>query len=285
MPEISVCIPTYNRKDYLKEALKSVFEQSYKDFEVIVMDDGSNDGTKEFVGSLDYPVNYHWQENAGDAAARNKMIELAEGKYITFLDSDDMLLPDALEKLVERLKDKQEDAISYGSYYRIDKNGEIYGKCKRKAYNGDIFAELFQSMFVHSCGTLFPKKVLIKEGGFDTKMKRCAVYLFLLNLAKKYKFYSVEEPVFKRRRHSGNELGGLVESRIIQLNVLEKIYFENDGKERIPEKTAEKRLSKESYRVAKAAMTEGDKDTARKYFDKSLDYKFNMKSFLKRLKT
>ncbi|MDD5011868.1 MAG: glycosyltransferase family A protein, partial [Phycisphaerae bacterium] len=100
MPKISVCIPTYNREHLLKETLDSVFAQTYRDFEVVIVDDGSTDGTKQMLENGGYDVRYYWQKNAGDAATRNKLIELAEGKYISFLDSDDLLYPDALEKMM-----------------------------------------------------------------------------------------------------------------------------------------------------------------------------------------
>lgn len=70
MPAVSVCIPTYNRKDYLKETLQSVFAQTYKDYEVVIVDDGSTDGTEEMIKTADYKVRYYWQENVGEAAAK-----------------------------------------------------------------------------------------------------------------------------------------------------------------------------------------------------------------------
>ncbi len=157
-PKVSVCIPTYNRKDYLKETLESAFAQTYKDYEVIVVDDGSTDGTEDMVKQLGVPVNYYWQKNSGDAAARNKLIELARGQYISFIDSDDLLLPDAIEKLGKIMQTEDEDVIAYGSYLRIDQNGKVYGRCKRKLYSGNITKYLFQTVLVHSCGSMFPKK-------------------------------------------------------------------------------------------------------------------------------
>jgi len=81
MPNISVCIPTYNREHLLKETLDSVFAQTYRDFEVVIVDDGSTDGTKQMLEKNGYNVRYHWQENAGDANARNKLIELANDTF------------------------------------------------------------------------------------------------------------------------------------------------------------------------------------------------------------
>ena len=98
MPTVSVCIPTYNRKTYLRETLQSVFAQTYKDYEIVVVDDGSTDGTDQMIKGPGYKVRYCWQENAGDAAARNKLIELAQSKFITFVDSDELLIQNTVER-------------------------------------------------------------------------------------------------------------------------------------------------------------------------------------------
>jgi glycosyltransferase involved in cell wall biosynthesis len=100
MPTVSICIPAYNRKEYLRHTLDSVFAQTYKDYEVIVVDDGSTDGTQEMVSNTGYNVRYYWQENRGEPATCNRLIELAEGKYVSFIHSDDPLVPDAIERMV-----------------------------------------------------------------------------------------------------------------------------------------------------------------------------------------
>ena len=89
MARVSVVIPTYNRKAFIQEALNSVLDQSYLDYEVIVVDDGSTDNTGEMIqNTYGMRVHYYWQHNQGESVARNKGIELANGEYIAFLDSD-----------------------------------------------------------------------------------------------------------------------------------------------------------------------------------------------------
>ena len=145
MPTISVCVLTYNRKDYLKETLESVFRQTYKDFEVIVLDDGSSDGTEEMIKGMKFPVRYYWQENKGDAGAKNAAIKMASGKYVSLLDSDDLLFDDALAWLISKI-DGQEDCIAYGPYIRIDENGKYLGRDKRKQYSAssDVYKRLYE---------------------------------------------------------------------------------------------------------------------------------------------
>jgi glycosyltransferase involved in cell wall biosynthesis len=111
LPKVSICIPTYNREHLLKETLDSVFAQTYKDFEVVIVDDGSTDGTREMLQKCGYNVRYYRQDNQGESASRNKLVELSAGKYITFIDSDDLLFPDAVEELVKAIEKHGPDTI------------------------------------------------------------------------------------------------------------------------------------------------------------------------------
>jgi alpha-1,3-rhamnosyl/mannosyltransferase len=277
-PKVSVCIPTYNREYLLKETLDSVFAQTYKDFEVVIVDDGSTDGTKQMLEKNGYNVRYYWQENAGDAAARNKLIELANGEYISFLDSDDLLYPDALERMVSAIPDNTEDVIVYGPYIAIDEHDNILYRRKKKLYDGRITEYLFENILIHSCGSLFPKKVLVQAGGFDTSLAVCSDYDLWLRLSLQYDFISLEKPVFKRRRHSGNISKPSFTKRDIEYKVLEDFYYNRGGSKVIPYKKAMKRLSREQYRAAKIAVEESMRETALDFLKKSLKGHFHLKT-------
>lgn len=283
--KVSICIPTFNRKDYLKQALDSVFAQTVKDFEVIVVDDGSTDGTEEMIKASGYPIKYYWQENRGEAATRNTLIELAHGQYVSFLDSDDLLMPDAVERMVNVMERETEDVIVYGPYYRIDPDGNITGRCKRKLYNGNVTKYLFQDIFIHSCGSMFPKTALVATGGFDKSLKFSGDYDLWLRLSLKYPFVGLPEPTFKRRRHSSNLSQVDSTSKLVQLSVLERFYNEKGGGDVIPKSIALKRLSKVEYRVGKCFMYEKNKDKAVEYFRKSLRRRPNIKTAWFLLKT
>ena len=107
MPFYSVIIPTYNRAKLISEAIKSVLEQTFKDWELIIVDDGSTDNTKETVQKFyDERIKYHYQENQERSAARNTGIDLATGDYLCFLDSDDYYLENHLQsfkKVIDKL--------------------------------------------------------------------------------------------------------------------------------------------------------------------------------------
>jgi glycosyltransferase involved in cell wall biosynthesis len=279
-PNISICIPTFNRKDYLKQALDSIFAQTYKDFEVVVVDDGSTDGTEEMIKNSAYSVRYYWQENRGEAVSRNRLIKLAQCQFITFLDSDDLLMPDAVERMAKAIAEKGEDVVVYGPYYRIDHNGNITGRCKRKLYSGYVTKYLFGDIFIHSCGSMFPRKALEEIGGFDETLRFSGDYDLWLRLSLKYPFIGLPQPTFKRRRHQSNLSATSSQSQIIQSNVLERFYYEKGGDAVIPKRIAIKRLSKVEYRVGRNFLAEKNTDNAIDYFRKSFRRYPNIKSAL-----
>ncbi len=280
MPTVSICIPTYNRKDYLKETLASVFAQTYKDYEVVIVDDGSTDGTEEMIKNAGYDVRYYWQQNAGDATARNKLIELAQGQFITFLDSDDLLMPDAIERMVNVMNAEPQNVVVYGGYLRIDEHGNLCGHSKRKLRSGYITRYLFEDIIVHPNGSMFPKRALEESGGFDTSLSVCSDYDLWLRLSLKYLFIALPEPTFKRRRHSNNLSEYSFANRKIELGVLENFYYNSGGKEVIPQHRAVKRLSEEGYRAGRCAMKESMQETARQLLSQSFWRHPNFKSLL-----
>jgi glycosyltransferase involved in cell wall biosynthesis len=279
-PKVSICIPTFNRKDYLKETLDSVFAQTYKDYEIIIVDDGSTDGTEEMIKSAGNKVRYFWQENAGDAAARNRLIKLAQGQFITFIDSDDLLMPDSVERMIKVMEAEGGEIIVYGPYLRIDQDGNVFGKCKRKLYSGHITKYLFQSILIHSCGSMFPKRILEEAGGFDQSLRVCSDYDLWLRLSLKYRFIALDKPTFKRRRHTGNLSAGSSKNQIVELKVLEDFYYNKGGDKVIPHRIAMQRLSREEYRIARSALRERKPDLAADYFRASFNRRPNIQTFL-----
>ncbi|UCC96567.1 MAG: glycosyltransferase [Phycisphaerales bacterium] len=277
---VSVCIPTYNRRDYLKETLDSILAQTYKDCEIVIVDDGSTDGTEQMIEQLGIPVTYHWQPNSGDAAARNKLIELARGEYISFIDSDDLLLPDAIERMVRVMETETEDVIVYGSYYRIDERGRVYGRCKRRLHSGRITRHLFETILVHACGSMFPTKVLRESPAFDNSLQICSDYDLWLRLSTKYTFIALDKPTFKRRRHSTNLSQGTFENCLIELQVVDRFYRETGDRQLIPKATAAKVLSRRKCRAGHYAVKEGLYDQACELLGESFRQRPNLKSLV-----
>jgi glycosyltransferase involved in cell wall biosynthesis len=280
-PKVSVCIPTYNREKYLKEALESVFSQSFKDYEVVVVDDGSIDGTEQMIKDAGFSVRYYWMNHIGKAAARNKLIELAQGEFLSFLDSDDLLFPDTLERLMRVIDQHGNNVFAYGSHVGIDENGnKIHIRQPRELPRGKIVSELFESVCVKTCGTLGAKRIFEQVGGFDNSLQRCEVYKLFLEVALRYEFIPVDGPTYKKRRHGGNLADRSFVGRTFELNMLEDFYFNCGGKEIIPRYRAMKRLSEEGYRAGRAAMREGLPEQACKLLSKSFRRHPNVKSLI-----
>ena len=261
MPKVSICIPTYNRREYVKETLDSVFAQTYKNYEVVIVDDGSTDGTDQMIKQNNYPVRYFWQKNQGEPVARNKLIELAEAEYITFIDSDDLLLPYAVEELMNLVGCSISDVVAYSSYIGIDHRGREIKRKPHKLPSGFIAADLFEYIHVHSCGTMCRKRLLEEAGGFDVSLPVCSPCALWLKLSLKYEFIPAARPTFKRRRHSDNLSAYSFTNRMIELNVLEKAY-QNGFRLIVSPHRAMKRLSREGYRTGRCAIREGQQKTA-----------------------
>ena len=279
-PKVSVCITTYNRRDYLGQTIASVLAQTYGDYEVVVVDDGSTDGTSEMIKDAGFDVRYYWVDHVGQSAARNRLIELAAGRYVTFIDSDDLLYPDSVQKLIDPIETHGPDVFVYGGYVGIDEEGREVKRRYRKPPSGRITTELFDFIHVHSCGTLCAKRMLEEVGGFDTTLRRCSVYKLLLDLSLKHRFIALDEPVFKRRRHGGNVSDCSFADRKIEYDVLEDFYFNGGGKDVIPYKRAMKRLAKEGYRAGRCAIREGIYDQAHQLLGLSFRRHPNIKSFV-----
>ncbi|XOB46585.1 MAG: glycosyltransferase family 2 protein [Candidatus Nealsonbacteria bacterium] len=173
MPKVSVITPLYNSKKYIEKAIKSVLNQTYKDFESIIIDDGSTDGSGELVkDKFGDKVKYVYQENKGAAAAVNKGISLSQGDYIAFCDSDDWWLPEKLEKQVKFLEANQNFGLVYSDAF-LAKDGILTRKTwlqSRKVLpcsggKEKCLVSLFSKNFIPAPLTILIKKSVIDRVG------------------------------------------------------------------------------------------------------------------------
>lgn len=160
MPYLSVIIPLYNKELYIKDAIDSVLQQSFRDYEILVVNDGSIDRSLEIVNSIsDSRIRVVNQINSGVSAARNKGIELAYGKYLFFLDADDVILPGALDLFNNKsLLDKNIDLYAL-SYIEKNSNGDIVANNLNQEEG--ILTDVYKSIYL--------KKVFIRTGSFFVK--------------------------------------------------------------------------------------------------------------------
>lgn len=212
-PLISVIIPLYNQDKYVGETLSSVINQTYKNIEIVVVDDGSTDNSAKIVkGFLDPRIHYFHQANSGlPAIARNRGIKEAKGDWIAFLDHDDAWLPDKLKQQVDILCGHPE--IDLICAKEIVWDGVNLGHCippyKYRPRSSNIFLDMIVSNRVMTCTVLVKKAVLELMGGFRENADLLAVedYDLWLRISKKYKIYFMDRGFSKYRIHNCNATG------------------------------------------------------------------------------
>jgi len=221
-PLVSIIMPVYNGEKYIKEAIDSVINQTYKNWELIIVNDGSKDNTEKIIKSYyDKRIKYFCQENRGVSAARNKALELAKGKYVTFLDSDDYLPPNSIKARVEYLEKNPDIDIVDGVVVVKD---EKLNKTLRKYipyYTGKLLPELLKlNDRVFFNVSYMIKKEKIENIKFNENMTHVEDLLFFIETAFKYglNYSFVEDEVLWYR--SGNI------SAVSNLDGIEKGYYQ-----------------------------------------------------------
>jgi len=202
-PAVSVIIPTYNRAHTIIRAIESILKQTYQDFEIIVVDDGSTDSTNKVIYSFkDARIRYTRHEhNKGEAAARNTGIKRAKGKFIAFQDSDDESLPHRLEKEVEVLDSHPQISIVYGNMIRVFEDGyecsmsvPDIGYSNTKAYNAFISFKA-ENIGIGTC--MIRKSCFKNMGYFDINLHRFEELDFFIRASRSGYLYKIDAPVIK----------------------------------------------------------------------------------------
>lgn len=204
MPTVSVIIPTYNRAQYVCEAIDSVLTQTYKDFEIIVVDDGSTDNTPTLVPSYGPPVKYIRQDNQGVSTARNRGIYHASGKYVAFLDSDDMFYPDKLSVQVSVMEAHPRESFSFTDYSQgPNLPPKRIGRAKRHRIDpDDIFYSLCRRIIVHTVTVMAKREELLSVGLFDPTLRAAEDFDLWLRLSRRHAGRFIENVLTFHREHS-----------------------------------------------------------------------------------
>jgi len=248
MPKVSVNIPCYNSAPFIKATLESVLNQTYKDFEIIVIDDGSTDDTEKIVKSIKDPrIKYLYKVNEGLSKARNRAIDFSIGEYIAFLDHDDLWLPDKLEKQIKLFEDNKGLGLVFSDTYVLKnnkkENATYFKRCKPK--KGYIFEELLfgRSNFIPLLTVMMRKNIFKEIGQFKEEYVIGEEYELFLRAAEKYEFDYVNKPLATYRIHSGNTSN---KKDIFAKETFDILNFWKKQKPSIFEKNQKKLLKKEA---------------------------------------
>ena len=214
-PEVSIILPTFDRLHYLRPTLASVFAQTLEDWELLIADDGSNTDTRAFLEALDDPrVKIQWLPHSGKpAVARNAALREAQGKYIAFLDSDDLWLPKKLETQIGSLRRHGNRRWSYTRFVLVDASGNPTPWARGAGWpvpDGRIFEKLVRSETVIALPSVIACRELLEQaGGFDPDLVMCEDYDLWLRLAAHSEVDAIDEPltlVTRHAEHSGSEI-------------------------------------------------------------------------------
>ncbi len=191
---ISVIIPAYDRCGVLGRAIESVLSQGYKKFELIVVDDGSNDYTQELLSRYKNQIlMIVCNENSGPSAARNRGVEASSGEFIAFLDSDDLWLPEKLETQINFFHKKPGARICQTDEIWIRNNVRVNPRKKHKKKSGWIFDECLPLCLISPSAVMIHRSVFKKAGGFDENFPACEDYDLWLRIALHYPVYLIEK--------------------------------------------------------------------------------------------
>ena len=202
-PLVTVYITNFNYGSYIKDAIESVLNQSFKDIELIIIDDGSSDNSKEIIESymqLNY-VRVIFQKNKGLNITNNIAMRLARGKYLVRLDADDYFRKDAIQKMCQKLESDPKLGLVFPDYFLIDSLGDVIAKEQRHAFDKDV-SLLDQP--AHGACTMIRRSFLEKLGGYNESFSCQDGYDIWIRFIAKYRVANINEPLFYYRQHNSN---------------------------------------------------------------------------------
>lgn len=218
-PTISVVIPAYNAERTILETVKSVRQQTFSDFEIIVINDGSTDRTLELLQKIeDQRLKIFSYENGGLPVARNRGIDRAVGQFIAFIDADDLWTSDKLELQMAALQKHLEAGLAYSwTYYKFENEQDSYAD-ESNSFEGYVYPDLLVKNFVQNgSNPLIRREVIESVGTFDPTLKSCEDWDFYLRLAAKWNFALVKKAQIIYRQSPS--------AMTSNLNVMEKYSF------------------------------------------------------------
>jgi GT2 family glycosyltransferase len=273
-PLVSIIIPTYNRASWLKGAIDSVLNQTFRDFELIVVDDGSTDETEAIVDSYDDPVKYFYQSNQGPSAARNLGIKQATANLLAFLDSDDRWLKEKLQIQVDLMMKNPDVKICYTDETWIRNGKRVNPKKIHQKYSGWIYQKCLPLCIISPSSVMIHREVFERAGLFDESMFVCEDYDLWLRISRYYPITFINKPlIIKNGGHAdqlSHRLWGMDRFRV---RALEKILQENSLADEDRKATIEM-LQKKCTILANGFFKRGKVDEGNYYLSIKTKYTF-----------
>ncbi len=272
---VSVIMPAFNSEQYISDAIDSVLQQTYQNFELIVVNDGSTDRTEDILKKISNSIHLISQSNQGAASARNKGIMAAQGEYISFLDSDDIWFKDTLKLQHEYLTSHLYFGLVYGKRQvfdckgNLDKNWMIkYGFSQPEGY---IFQDLILSASILLSTVMVRRKVLDKVGLFDKSLPLGEDYDLWLSISTKYKIGYIPDDLVKYRRHPKSLTASNYSLKPWDIEVAEKALriYPKEAK-KIPPLLLKKGFGEKYFQSGYDAFMKGQYSIARYRFIKSI---------------
>ena len=231
-PAFSVIMPVFNHADFVRDAIRSVRGQTFHDWELIVVDDGSTDATPEILAEearRDARIRVARQDNAGPAAARNAAIALSRADWLTYIDSDDVWFPDALASYAAYIAAHPDAGFIYGYRHRMDPDGAITHLPARNQDRPTGTTELFRKMYLSHLCVCYRRRLLDLAGPYDATLRRCEDYELYLRISLHTRFEPLGKATGARRRHRANLSRRSGYSRLLQAEVLRRFVDDYGG--------------------------------------------------------
>ncbi len=275
MPKVSVIIPTYNRSDLVKEAVDSVLQQSFTDFEILVIDDGSADDTRSVIKCIsDIRIKYFHKSNGGLSSARNMGLVNAKGEYVALLDDDDMWPAEYLQTMLRKLEQNPQFGMAYSLFKDVYPDGrEAEGFGGERYLSGWLTKNFYDRMPCLLPSTTFFRKSALEGFFFDEALKKTEDIDAFLRLSLKVQLLCVPEiSVIRRKTIDGitSQVSEEICPNIILL--LERFYFHLGGDKVVPAKMAKRKISREYRGLARKHYQKGHRQAAILLFKKAISY-------------
>ncbi|MEH2454788.1 glycosyltransferase [Nostoc sp.] len=248
---ISVIIPAYNSEKTIKETIESVLDQTFANFELIIINDGSQDSTVDVITQIqDSRIRLFSYPNAGGNVSRNRGLNLAVGEFVSFLDADDLWTPDKLQSQFKALQEDVTAKVAYSWADYINQNGKFLLSGKRINVNGNVYENLLVNNFLENgSNPLICRKALITLGGFDESLSAAQDWDMWLRLASKFDFICVPSVQILYRISANSLSSNLVRQEKACLQVLKIAY-----KERPSLRDATRTTLKHSWNISLANL-------------------------------